>query len=404
MKALSLHLGVSLQESCIQQTRYALSLSLLGLAFALLLSACSPQTPLEVRVGTHNIATQQFTVDATQGAVIQGMQGAILAIPAGAFMDSLGNTVQGKVQIQLKEANRHIDILTGGLITQTGDKMLASGGMYMIDATANGQHLRLNPEVGIYASLPTQRKDAAMGLYKGEFSESKLDWKLTGQGEEYIPECDRDKASRAKCKKCERLAKMANRIKPGKKPKQDEYWVKRHVWEDGKLYFYSSGSKSTVLTQDQLDECKSYLEASEKGQQLLATVGQYKAEWKDRIGEYYDYKLNALGWYNIDKLVKEELVTFAGRVVNPDGEPVPDAKVHLYCKDNDLNVHVTTIAADGSFQLDFAPGRSFILFAYEKGQLGKQTITLNRAGQTLDDLTITQVDPENHSGFLDELL
>lgn len=405
MKAIVLNLNGHLEEMAVRQVRILSALTLAMFAVSLLGSGCGKPDSGHLSTGTQHIATQRFQIDPTKEAVIQGAQGSIFAIPASAFLDSMGNTVTTPVTVRLKEANRDVDILVGGLVTQAGQDMLASGGMYMIEAFSQGKALKLNPAVGIYAYLPTTQKDAAMGLYKGDFQESKLDWKLTGQREETIPECDRDKASRAKCKKCDRLTKMVKKIKPGKKPDENtDYWAERHYWENGKLFFYSSGSKKQVLSQDQIEECQSYLRTTEKGRELLTIVDQYKEEWKDRIGDYYAYKLDALGWYNIDKVVKEELVTFTGRVVDENGNPIPGAQVHMYCKDVDLKVHASTPAADGSYTLKFAKNRSFMLYAYEQGRLGKQKVTLNSDGQSMGDISLVQVDPEQAEGFLDEVM
>ena len=69
---------------------------------------------------------------------------------------------------------------------QTGNDLLASGGMYMFQAFQNGNAVKINPSVGIYAYMPTDKKDPAMGLYRGNFDDSKLDWKLTSKKEEII--------------------------------------------------------------------------------------------------------------------------------------------------------------------------------------------------------------------------
>lgn len=378
---------------------------LAGTLLSIFLTGCQQTTPPTLRLGSQNIATQQYVVDADKGGVIKGEQGTILAIPAGALLDSMGNAVHGPVEIVLKEARRDIDILAGGLITKAGGEILATDGMYMIDARANGKSLRLNPSVGIYASFPTSAKNPDMRLYQGAFDADKLDWRLLEAQEKIIPLCDRDKASREKCKRCERLAKMSKKIKPGKKPAKDDYWTKRYVWENGKMYFYSSGSKSPVFTQEQLDDCADYLAGTQRGQELNALVEQYKAEWKDRIGEYYSYQLQDFGWYNIDRAVKEELVTFKGRVIDRDGTPMAGAKVHLFCKDPALRIHVNTVAEDGSFELQFERGRQFMLYAYEKGQIGKKTATLRVEGETIDDLVLAEVDPDTdiHADLLADL-
>ncbi len=392
MKVITARLDGRIVMAVRQLNRLSLYALLAGTLLSVFLTGCQENAPATLRLGSQNIATQQYVVDADKGGVITGAQGTILAIPAGALLDSMGNAVHGPVEIVLKEARRDIDILAGGLITKAGGEILATDGMYMIDARANGKSLRLNPSVGIYASFPTNTKNPDMRLYQGAFDADKLDWRLLEAKEKPIPFCDRDKASREKCKRCERLAKMSKKIKPGKKPAANDYWTKRYVWENGKMVFYSSGSKSTVFSQEQLDDCADYLAGTERGQELNALVEQYKAEWNDRIGEYYSYQLQDFGWYNIDRAVKEELVTFKGRIIDRDGTPMDGANVHLFCKDPELRIHISTVAEDGSFELRFERGRPFLLYAFKKGQIGKQNATLRVEGETLDDLVIAQAD------------
>ncbi|MBK9452419.1 MAG: carboxypeptidase regulatory-like domain-containing protein [Bacteroidetes bacterium] len=378
--------------------------SLLIFALLLLQSCGTQSAEMAFHAGTDNIRNQVFEVKADAPQTIVAENGTIIAIPAGAFIDEMGNSLSGNIQFQLKEANRDYEILTGGLVTQTGNDLLASGGMYMFQAFQNGKAVKINPSVGIYAYMPTDKKDPAMGLYRGNFDDSKLDWKLTSKKEGGIPRCDESKFTRKQCKKCENLVKLANKIKPAKKPKKNDYYAKRHYWENGVLYFASSGSRKTVLSQAGIDECKDYLAATEKGRDLLATVDQYKEEWKDRVGEYYSYKIDSLGWYNIDKLVKEDIITFNGKVVDDAGQPVAGATVHLYCKDKDLKVHTSTTAADGSFALQFVPGRNFMLYAYEKGRVGKGSYQLASAGQQVESVQLAQIEPEAVKSYLQDLM
>lgn len=402
----------ALHKAAISRNGFSLPISKIILSISFLmtiafLSSCSQKFNSKVSLNSDNIETQSFGFDANQAQVIRGENGAILAIPANAFMDEMGNTITGKIDFRLKEANTDLAIVTGNLITRTGNELLATGGMYQIEAFQNGKALVLNPQIGIQAYLPAKGgKNSEMGLYKGESSASKLDWKLTGQKESDIPQCDTDKASRKHCKKCENLLKMAKHIKPGKKPAKNEYYAKRHYWENGRLYFASSGSKKPILSQAQLDECKAYLEATEKGRDLLATVEDYKRKWKDEIGAYYSYKLDALGWYNIDRLVKEDVFTFKGKVIDDNGNPVPNANVHLYCKDDDLKVHTSALANNGEFELKFAPGRNFLIYVYQDGLVGKGNFKLESKaeGQNIGQVSVAQMDPEAVDGFLKTLL
>lgn len=407
MKALTYRLDRYAPGVAAGTPRFVHLLALLcGLWLSFSLAGCGRPAVSQVRLGSQNIATQQFTVDASTGGVVKGAHGALFVIPAGAFTDSLGNAVTGPVQFLLKEARRDVDILAGGLVTMSGDQILASDGMYMIDARLDGRRLKLNPAAGVYAYLPTDKKQPGMRLYKGDFGADKLDWTLTDAQEKEIPFCDRDKASREKCKRCERLANMVKKIKPGKKPNSNEYFAKRHVWENGKLYFYSSGSSQVLFSQEQLDDCADYLAGSANGQALLAEVDEAKAEWKDRIGEYYTYQLKDFGWFNIDRTVPDKVVAFKGRIIDKDGMALEGAEVRLYCKDKDMRVHIRTVAKDGSYSFQFEEGRSVTLYSYLGGMVGKQRIEVRDNGLSVDDLVLVQMDPGSsfHQGFLDELM
>jgi hypothetical protein len=407
MMATAIGRGQGFKATLPRRTSYwlqFLALATAALTFGTLESCSESRPERRFHAGTENIRDQVFELRADEPQAIVADNGTILAIPAGAFMDGMGNTLKGKVQFQLKEANRDVEILTGGLITQAGNDLLASGGMYMFQAYQNGKAVQLNPAVGLFAYLPTEKKDPAMGLYRGDFDDSKLDWRLTSKKEGGIPRCDESKYTQKQCKKCQNLVKMADKIKPSKKPKKNDYYAKRHYWENGVLYFASSGSRKPVFSQETIDECKAYLDGNEKGRELLATVDRYKDEWKDRVPEYYSYRIDSLGWYNIDKLVQEDVITFNGKVVDDAGNPVAGATVHLYCKDQDLKVHTSTTASDGSFALKFVPGRKFMLYAYEKGRVGKGSYQLVAAGESVRSVELAELEAEGVKGFLKDLM
>ncbi|GAB2819919.1 hypothetical protein GCM10027043_20660 [Ferruginibacter profundus] len=98
-------------------------------------------------------------------------KGAIIKIPAHAFIS--GNA--GKVQLELKEAYTLQDIITAGLKTESDGNPLQSGGMFYINATANGKALELLKPIKI--SIPTNAYDDNMELFKGEVeTDSSINW------------------------------------------------------------------------------------------------------------------------------------------------------------------------------------------------------------------------------------
>ena len=120
-------------------TRIACKIALFAILPALLFTSCGNKSGgISFTPGTDNLEIQKFVIQADANEVIAGKQGAIFAIPSGAFLDANGNPVSGEVQIELREANSLKDILAGGLITKTGNDLLASDGMYKIEAFQNG--------------------------------------------------------------------------------------------------------------------------------------------------------------------------------------------------------------------------------------------------------------------------
>lgn len=387
----------------------SLSSRLLGITLPLLLillsTGCSEKTTTGISLGEQHIQDQNFTLDNSKGGVINGQNGAIFAIPANAFLDSMGNAVSGEIQFTLKEANDDRSIVEGNLITRTGNDMLATDGMYFIGASQNGKPLTLNPEVGIYASLPNTAEQPGMGLYEGKQAQKKLDWHLTGQEQEELADCGATIKSQKKCKKCKKVLKLAKKIKPGKKPPKSDYWAKRYYWEKGVLYFAASGSRSPILSQQQLDDCRQYLESVEAGRELLGMVDQIKEEQKAQIGSYYNYRLQSLGWYNIDRLVKQELITFKGKLFDEDGDAAANASVHLYSKDPKLRVHIMTrTAEDGSFSMKFVPKQAFSLYCFKANKVTSRNVTLNYPDQDLGGISMQVLEEEELGNFLDELM
>lgn len=113
------------------------------------------------------IPSQEFTIDGNQDTVITGKQGLLLVIPQGSFINEKGQTVSGKIQIELKEALDPATIMLSGLSTFSGDRLLETGGMFYIQAYQNGKKLGIVPE-GILAKVPVLETKPGMMLYDGE--------------------------------------------------------------------------------------------------------------------------------------------------------------------------------------------------------------------------------------------
>lgn len=358
-----------------------------------------------IETGSEQLETQVFKVDMEKGDIVFGKNGTMLAIPAGSMIDSMGNTVSGQVEVHLKEAFTMKDMFFSGLQTMSDQGLLTTDGSYEIEAFQNGKQLKLDPSVGIYAYFPTDgEKDKEMGLYAGNMEEGDVKWKLTGQGEEGLETCDKDKKNRKRCRSCKYLMKIAKKGDLNKKPeKNNEYWAKRHYWENGVLYYYSSGSAQPIMSKKRLEECREYLQKSDKGRELLAAVDDITRKQIEDVGNYYAFRIQKFGWYNIDKLVKAELVAFNGKIVDEDGDPVEGAKVHLFSKEN--KIHLLETAEDGSFTFRYQRGEKVMLYAHQQNMIGKQEIVVPDGDNgTIRSLAVNEIEPSEMDHLLADLM
>lgn len=108
-----------------------------------------------------------FQVDVSQENVLTGQEGTRLTIPARAFANKKGNTVEGTVTIVLREYYTYDDIIAAKLSTTSGDQQLISDGMVHIAAQLNGEPLRMANGKQIKLDMPTKNFDDQMQLFKG---------------------------------------------------------------------------------------------------------------------------------------------------------------------------------------------------------------------------------------------
>ena len=387
--------------------KHSFSMMWLGLSLFLVVgSACKSEKKPFFRSSLSALESQVFTIDAGKPEVIKGKGGSIFAIPAGAFFDEMGNSVSGDITIKLKEARNIGDMFRSGLQTMSASGLLETDGSYEILAVQCEKVLKLDPDAGIYAFFPTQQKMSGMKLWNGTVYNETVAWDLGQEIENGIPECEASPAARKHCLKCEKLLKLSQKIKTGKKPGEDDYYAKRYYMENGKLYFYSSGSSEQLFSQKDLEECKKYLMARDRGRELLEKVAAIQQEQKDKVADYYNFKLDRLGWCNIDRLMKEvpgaQLITFTGSVIGPDEKPVENANVHFISKGR--KIHVMKTAKDGTFSFEYIPGEYFKIYAYDEKKSGKDEYYLKHGDLQIEPLTINPTQPEEALSFLEDLM
>lgn len=112
-----------------------------------------------------------ITLSADSAYVLKTPKGAILKIGKNSF-DVGKNT---SVRLEIKEAYTAQDILLAGLSTESNGRLLRSGGMIYVNATANEEEIKLLKPINI--SIPGEVYDEKMQLFTGELKEdSAINW------------------------------------------------------------------------------------------------------------------------------------------------------------------------------------------------------------------------------------
>ena len=119
---------------------------------------------------------QTFTIRGDRDTLIAGIGNATFSISKNTFVNSKGQ-VPETVDVTLFEVNNIADMLKSNLQTTSGDKVLQTGGMFFIDASANNRPLTIAPGKSIYVDLKTNRKYSGVSIFNGHFDNSgKINW------------------------------------------------------------------------------------------------------------------------------------------------------------------------------------------------------------------------------------
>jgi hypothetical protein len=129
---------------------------------------------------------QEFTVNAANGGIVTGSQGTKVSFYSNAFLNQDGAPVTGNVTVELVEVYKKSDMLlarkpTNGRKPDGSVSTLISGGEFFINATQNGQQLKLAS--GFLLSAPVDNTGGAEdgmflfnGVEKCEGKDCRLEW------------------------------------------------------------------------------------------------------------------------------------------------------------------------------------------------------------------------------------
>ena len=145
--------------------------SLLLIAVIFFISCNSKNSSKQVILTTQNLKSVFIVLKPNSAYNLKTPKGAILKIAKNSF-DINANE---KSKLEIKEAYSAGDILLAGLTTKSNGKLLQSGGMIYINATANDKAVKIIKPISI--SIPSVEYDERMQLFKGEIeNDSSINW------------------------------------------------------------------------------------------------------------------------------------------------------------------------------------------------------------------------------------
>lgn len=120
---------------------------------------------------------QSFEVDPTKEAILEGEQGTAVYVPANAFEFEDGSTPTGPVTMALKECYSLTSMIGEGLTTTSGGRLLETGGMVKVTATADSKELKLKEGTAMVVSFPKKGNTNPMDIfYDFHFNDTISTW------------------------------------------------------------------------------------------------------------------------------------------------------------------------------------------------------------------------------------
>ena len=111
-----------------------------------------------------------YSIDSQEDTVLMYKTGSKINIPKNAFLDSEGNIVNGKIDIEYREFSNAFDIYLGGIPMQfdsAGTNMVfETAGMLEINATSNNKPVYVNPDNKIKVDMNSFEQGSQYNLYQ----------------------------------------------------------------------------------------------------------------------------------------------------------------------------------------------------------------------------------------------
>ncbi len=387
-----------------------------GVVTLLMLGACStnsgPQMDPEKMAaleapGIDYVPSQIITVeDVEKDPYVIGDRGTLIYVQKDALLDADGNPINTNIQLELKEIQAMDDFKGARVSTLAGDQLLSTAGTYYLNATSDGQQLRVNPEVGLSVAFPAIDEDPDIELFQGEPTEDgDINWVPLGVAETPVPKptieepknlTDFEGKRQLESAKALLADIDANFERVGSEylhktdPDKRMRWSVGYVKDLRASYEYH---KHKMVVYEQQEEAfriayEKYLNHPE-----IKAWKAYKEEKKEQLQEQksvFEYNLPYVGWINLDKYLKEDIVEYKGSLAYENGSTADVARVHLMSRKE--RIHLTQVITNGQFSFQFPKGRSFEVYATTIDQ--ELHRDFDGSVTELGELVLTPIPPE----------
>jgi hypothetical protein len=141
-------------------------------------------TSLDTYWETKAPTAESFIFTAQNGTTFTTKNGSVVTIPSNALITSSGLPVSGSVSVKMKEIFTKSEMMYSGILPVSYGNVLNSGGEFFIQATQNGNALRVADNMLVEVEIPAQAIANNMQLFFAEPIEEPdtMNWVQVDQG------------------------------------------------------------------------------------------------------------------------------------------------------------------------------------------------------------------------------
>lgn len=127
---------------------------------------------------------QTFEIIAYKDNLIVGQKGTLVFVPKNSFIHADGETVKGKISIEMIEVLSIEDMIKANLQTISNGQVLQSEGMLYLDAKSDGKQLALANDKVLRIDLPAMGRDntaESVQVFSGKYDAAgHINWTVSG--------------------------------------------------------------------------------------------------------------------------------------------------------------------------------------------------------------------------------